>query len=233
VRFQRPVDDRRPKVALLRREGFRLQHAIRPVGAADAGCDCSRRGRPGVEHGPAAGFDLYQPGAGPRWKLPRTMKTGPKPLPLEVRLERNSIPEPNSGCCLWLGAVAPNGYGTTNIGGRSGVTRGAHQAAWIARHGAIPRGMFVCHQCDVKICINPDHLYLGTPAQNSADAIARDRVARGEARRNAKLSDDMVRTIWEMHGARASSRVIGNHVGVDSRHVRKVLDGSIWGHVSR
>lgn len=164
------------------------------------------------------------------------MKTGPKPIPLAQRLERNSIPEPNSGCWLWERGLTSTGYGQTHIGGRrerGGKVAQAHRAMWIACHGDIPHGLFVCHHCDVKTCVNPDHLYLGTPKQNTADAVARDRIVRGEKRRNARLSDEMVRTIWRMHNARASSREIGDHIGVDPRHVRKVLEGAIWTHVAR
>lgn len=160
------------------------------------------------------------------------MKTGPKPIPLKARLERHTIPEPNSGCWLWAGAVSPNGYGTTRIGGRHGVTRGVHQASWMVHRGSIPAGLFVCHHCDVKVCINPDHLYLGTAAQNTQDATDRGRIKRGEERRNARLSDEIVRTIRRMSAEWASSREIGISVGVDPRHVRYVLQGRIWGHVT-
>jgi hypothetical protein len=91
--------------------------------------------------------------------------------------------------------------------------------------------MFVCHHCDVKTCINPDHLYLGTPAQNTADAVKRGRITRGEKRKNARLTDEIVRTIRRMAAERASSYKIGDHVGVDPRLVRYVLQGRTWTHV--
>jgi len=159
------------------------------------------------------------------------MKTGPKPLPLDVRLERNCIPEPNTGCWLWTGVVSPNGYGTTNVGGRHGNTRGAHQAAWQAWRGEIPAGKFVCHHCDVKICINPEHLYLGTPKENYADAIARDRIARGANRNNARFSDDEVQEIRGAAGFGVGYNALGRHYGVDHAHIRKLVRREIWTHV--
>ena len=125
-----------------------------------------------------------------------------------------------------------SGYGWIGAGGRNGRAYGAHQAAWIAWRGEIPPGKCVCHSCDVKVCVNPDHLYLATVAENTADAVARNRFKRGEARRNARLSDEMVRTIRRMRDEKSSSYKISEVIGVSARHVRLVLQGKIWGHVT-
>ena len=95
------------------------------------------------------------------------------------RLWDHVVPEPNLGCWLWLGAELGRGghfYGVVRWGGR---TFAAHRMAWEATNGPIPPELVVRHKCDVTLCINPGHLCLGTPADNSADMVRRGRSLRG------------------------------------------------------
>lgn len=149
-------------------------------------------------------------------------------LTLADRLERRAMPEPNSGCLLWLGAVNALGYGTLGVGT---VTTLAHRAAWLAHRGPIPTGLFVCHKCDVPSCVNPDHLFVGTNQDNMADMAAkgRNRQPKGEKHGRAKLSADDALTIFRSQDA---TRFLVRRFGVSPALIRMIRRGEIWTSVT-
>lgn len=91
---------------------------------------------------------------------------------LRNRLEDRSIPITECGCLIWLGGISDHGYGSISINGKMERT---HRASWIAYNGPIPDGLHVLHKCDLPLCINPEHLFLGTHQDNMKDRSRKKR----------------------------------------------------------
>ena len=84
--------------------------------------------------------------------------------------------EKGENCWEWTGATAV-GYGYLGLGRREDGIAGAHRISWQLHYGEIPPGMDVCHHCDNRKCVRPDHLFLGTRRQNMQDASRKGRLA--------------------------------------------------------
>lgn len=136
-----------------------------------------------------------------------------------------------SDCWLWQGPRDRGGYGRFNFDRR--ITVLAHRHAWQFNHGQIaPSDLAVCHRCDTPACCNPDHLWLGTAAENVADMDAKGRrrvvTRRGEGCNTAKLTESDVRAI------RASSeptRRLAAHYGVSTVQINNIRSRRQWRHV--
>jgi hypothetical protein len=137
----------------------------------------------------------------------------------------------NGGCWLWSKGVSATGYGTLWIKGRN---VSAHRYSWEREKGSIDdapgyHGLCVLHRCDVRACVNPDHLFLGTVADNNADRGAKGRTAvvRGEDRASAKLSKQQVDQIKRLRGT-LPQRSIARKFGVSQGLVSLIQTGKVW-----
>jgi hypothetical protein len=139
-------------------------------------------------------------------------------------------PEPNSGCWLWTGCVNYDGYGQLLVGRGA---RGAHRVSYELFHGAIEPGMHICHKCDVPSCVNPDHLFMGTAADNAADKVRKGRQQKlsfpGEKNGGAKLTEYDVRAII----ASTSKGIdLAKKYGVSKGVISSIRNRKAWKHVA-
>lgn len=136
-------------------------------------------------------------------------------------------PEPNTGCWLWSLGTDNKGYGRFGSGSLK-TMRFAHRLSYELFVGPIPDGMFICHKCDVRSCVNPDHLFVGTHKDNMADRDKKNRQARGSRQHLSKLTEDLVRYI---RASSKSSAELSLEVGVNASSVCAARARRTWRHV--
>lgn len=138
-----------------------------------------------------------------------------------------------NGCWVW-NAMLSKGYGKFKYRGKMSP---APRVAWELTNGPIPDGLFVCHDCpdgDNPRCVNPAHMFLGTPKDNTQDMIkkGRSRNARGEAQGNAKLDDARVLEIRELYaGGSVTQAQLADMFDVKAVTVHAIVTGRTWTHV--
>jgi HNH endonuclease/helix-turn-helix protein len=144
----------------------------------------------------------------------------------------------SGGCWTWIAALSWSGYGRFQLEGKA---RWAHRVAWFLSRGEWPpTAMLVCHRCDNRRCVRPDHLFLGTPADNLRDMSAKGRSTKGKPNRgtrgarnfNARLTPESVREIRCMHAAGARQKELAARFGVAPNTISTVLSRRSWAHVA-
>lgn len=130
------------------------------------------------------------------------------------------------GCWLWKGGVSSSGYGQVVLGSKALGRKwmNTHRFVYELIYGHIPAGMFVCHHCDVRLCVNPSHLFLGTAADNNADmrAKGRDRQPKGETHPFARLKDSDVDAIRRLHSEGLTQTAVARRFGIHPATVSRI-----------
>lgn len=142
----------------------------------------------------------------------------------------------NNGCWIWNKTVSNNGYGTFAFGG--GKNARAHRISYIAFRGEVPPGMDVCHKCDVRRCVNPDHLFVGTRSENLLDASAKGRLprtktVRGSTHPSSKLTESLVGEILLALRSGEARASLSRRYAISQRVVLLISRGEAWKHVPR
>ncbi|MBO1080875.1 HNH endonuclease signature motif containing protein [Roseomonas haemaphysalidis] len=145
-----------------------------------------------------------------------------------------TMPEPNSGCWLWMGRADYSNPRYTAATFEIRLVRFVAPRVSVAMHrGPIPVGLCVLHKCDNPLCVNPDHLFVGTRAENTADMFAKGRSRTapvlGERHGQAKLNPAAVKHI---RASALPGNALAKQLGVSPTAVWSVRTGRTWSHVS-
>jgi hypothetical protein len=136
-------------------------------------------------------------------------------------------------CWLWTGSTATDGYGSIGDGGRVART---HVLSWTIANGPVTDGLFVLHKCDVRRCLRPSHLFLGTHADNMRDMNEKGRLVRapgGVDHNRSKLNPDQVREIRRLHATGAYGyKPLARMFGVYDRAIVMIVKRLSWKHVA-
>lgn len=145
-------------------------------------------------------------------------------LTLQERIIKNSQ-KSDVGCWLWLLSPGFDGYGKIKY---QKATLRAHRASWMAFRGDLPNDMFVCHSCDNPLCVNPEHLFLGSAQENMTDKMNKNRWSGG--RPTWKLDEYKVKLI-RMLGNRITTKRWAEEFGVTVATIKYIKNGKIWTQV--
>jgi hypothetical protein len=142
---------------------------------------------------------------------------------LKQRFEAKYIKD-NSGCWLWTASVGSHGYGQLYYKDHE-IPIPSHQVAWLLHRGEIPKGLSVLHKCNNKLCVNPNHLYLGTDLDNTHDKITAGTMYYGDHLR--KLSEDQIQEIRNLKGKKKQWE-IARMFGISQPNVSRILSYTTW-----
>ena len=143
----------------------------------------------------------------------------------------NKVPD---GCWLWIHSLNNKGYGWFELNGKTCL---AHRVSWIIYRGSIPKGMNVLHKCDVRNCVNPDHLFLGTLKDNMRDCSNKGRLSinwpayKGEQHKMSKLTEAAIREIRSCGKRKGYGKEFACKYEVNRQTIYDIAAGKYWNHV--
>lgn len=146
---------------------------------------------------------------------------------MRERIWQKVSPVPESGCWLWIGATFNHGRPQLRMGRKLVL---AARLAYEAFKNEAVGDLYVCHKCDTPLCVNPDHLFLGTAADNNRDRDEKGRtvVNRGEANGSSRITWEQAQEIRRIYASGVPSEAIGPMYGITGRQVRNIVRRDQW-----
>jgi len=132
-------------------------------------------------------------------------------------------------CWLWTGTKNRAGYGKLCFKNNNAAT--AHRVSYLLFKGEIPAGMCVCHTCDNPACVKPDHLWLGTTQENTADMVKKNRSLRGEKSTMAKVTEADVIAIRKLNSLNIAQNKISKMFNLTAGHINNIIKKRVWKHI--
>jgi hypothetical protein len=136
-----------------------------------------------------------------------------------------------TGCWLWIASALSGQAGYGGFARDHRRSQLAHHVAWELAYGPIPTGMFVLHRCDVRLCVRPDHLFLGTQQDNVRDRDRKGRAAKGETHHHAKLTNADVMDIRARWAEGTTQVALATHYGLKLDQIAKIVHRRAWKHL--
>lgn len=153
-----------------------------------------------------------------------------KNIPLLKRFEDKFIKGDISACWNWKSAATPR-YGIIWANGGNVY---AHRLSYEIYVGEIPEKMYVCHRCDNTLCVNPNHLFLGTPMDNVIDKVQKGRMAdqRGDKNPSSKLTEsNVIKILSLINNSDKTYKEIGEIFGVGFDTISDIVNRKTWSHI--
>lgn len=167
------------------------------------------------------------------------------------QFEDQFVPCPPASCWVWVGSILPNGYGRFSFR-KDGCVQShrAHRVSYAIQNGSVPANLLVCHSCDVRLCVNPNHLFVGTHSDNALDMLRKGRHPeifknltvkntscehlrgidrKGTKNGRAKLNE---KTVLEIAQSSATTRELSLKLGINYNTIGNIRDGRHWTHLT-